>query len=220
MTTHHRLFAVLLTLAAALPMAAVNAQTDPTAATADTGTGELDYDRLLTDVEEAASLVNSELDELSTALQASINSQAEVDERFAQLSQMLDQVGSKLGESSDNWRLVQQAIDQAESERQAMLEKYTKSGDPDYQGFADAWAKTKQRLADVREGLLQERTNMEQLRIELETSRDKITQLIKLKRADDAAAKLATVRDHLAAMNETMRTLVENTKSVAQGLPN
>jgi DNA repair exonuclease SbcCD ATPase subunit len=181
---------------------------------------EIDYERMLSDVEEAASLVDTGLDELSTALEANIGSQAEIDARFEKLTQMLDQVDGKIGESSDNWSMVEQAIEQADSERQAMLDKYTQTRDADYQEYADAWAEMKQRLIDVRQGLLDERTEMEGLKAELAQSRDKITQLIKLQRAEAAAQKLEQVRDRLAAMNDTMRSLVESTRQVQAGMPN
>lgn len=184
------------------------------------GRAEVDYDRLLSDVESAATLVDGELTELTGALQATINSQAEMDARFEKLTKMLAQVKDKIGEQSDNWRLVEQAIQQADTERQANLDKYAKNGDADYQGFANHWADMKKRLTDVRQGLLNERTDMDSLATELERSRDKITQLLKLKRADAATKKLESVRDRLTAMNQTMRTLVESTKSVQASLPN
>ena len=181
---------------------------------------EVDYDRLLADVEESATLVNSELDELSTALEATINSQQEVDERFARIREMLDQVSTKLGEDSPNWQMVEQAIAQADTERQAMLDKYANTNDVDYQGLANDWATMKDRLVAVREGLLSERTDMEALKGELERSYEKVSAFIKIKRAEQAAKKLEEVRDRLAAMNQTMRTLVESTKTVQAGLPN
>lgn len=178
-----------------------------------------DYDALIAAAERSADAAAAELKTLTDVLSVPLETDAQVTERFEKLAAMLDTIAASIGEGSDNRALVDRLITEAEAEQNAMLEQARITQDKEFHDYAARWAKTKERLYVVREGLIAEDDETKSLRAELALAEIKVRQELKLAGAEAAAAKLEKVRARLQEMNDSLRQLVESTRKLNDPVP-
>ena len=177
-----------------------------------------DMEKFVASMEEAANQLNTELEGLTGDLSNAAKSKELAEERFAKLDAMLDSISASVADVSENWKLIDQMLEQAIDAQKEVMKEYDLTKDPDYKMFAKKWQEKETSIIKLRDEIRKERNEMENLRGEVELSRKKVIQAIRLNAFDIALKKLEAVRDKLKTMNKTMSDIVTNSKNVTKGL--
>ena len=173
---------------------------------------EPDFTAMFEEVTNAAASMAANVEAVTTALDASIGSAEEAQQV---LGSMEEAVRAALGSLADDgvvWSQLQLALETWEEKRQAALDKAVEQ--PSFEDIAEAWGDKITDAQALRSTIVEQRAGSLATLEEILERRDIIIANFELQRADAALEALREVRSNLATINDTMGSILEQTRDV------
>lgn len=176
-----------------------------------------EIDELLAEMTANADSFKQQIDGITIPeLEEAINAEETAKQLFNAMEQGVRSYLDSLSNESALKQLLNKYVQRLGEAKERNLEKYQKTGDPDYKENADEYKKLELEAKDIFQKILEERGNSILLLDKIKAQQDKVIEKIILRKFQKANATLRETLGNLQKMRENLDTLYSDTRSIGK----